>query len=55
MFQISPLEADHFVDCFALDADGLKARHAMIVTADAYPAYPCRVSLDFAAIGERVC
>jgi len=53
-FQIHALPEALFADLFALDADALAARHARRIVVDAAPGYPCRVSLEDAAVGETV-
>ena len=54
MFQILPLPYAPFADLFELDDAGLAARRARRVVADAFPGYPCRVSLDDAQPGETL-
>lgn len=53
-FQISALDYHQFSELFDLDDDELKSRGAMRVVADCNPGFPCRVSLEDAAIGERL-
>jgi hypothetical protein len=49
-FQISALPKDEFAPLFELDAEQLKKYGAMKVTADRAPGFPCRVSLQDAAV-----
>jgi hypothetical protein len=53
-FLISALPFARFAPLFALDDDALAARGGHRVVADASPGYPCRVSLQDAAVGERL-
>ena len=53
-FRISALPREAFAPLFALDDAQLRARGAKRHIADAHPGFPCRVSLQDAAIGERV-
>ncbi len=53
-FQIHALSADDFAASFALSDDELRARAIRNVVADGRPVYPCRVSLQDAAEGERL-
>lgn len=53
-FRISALPADTFEPLFALTNAELEARGALRVVADACPGYPCRVSLEDAAVGEEL-
>jgi Protein of unknown function (DUF1203) len=53
-FRINALPRSPFAALFALSADELHARNIRSVVADARPAYPCRVSLEDAAVGERL-
>ncbi len=53
-FRITGLEPEPFRSLFALSADELVARDARLVTADTRPGYPCRVSLAYAEVGERL-
>jgi uncharacterized protein DUF1203 len=54
VFQISALPLDHFKELFSLDDESLVARGAKRYVADRTPGFPCRVSLEDAALGERV-
>jgi Protein of unknown function (DUF1203) len=54
VFQISALPLDNFKDLFSLDDESLAARGAKRYVADKTPGFPCRVSLEDAAPGERV-
>lgn len=54
MFQILPLDKLEFSPLFSMSNQELLAQGIIRTKADAYPAYPCRVSLDFAQIGEDV-
>lgn len=51
-FQCHPLPASLAADCFA-ESDANRPDR-LIVTADAYPGFPCRISLEDAQPGERV-
>lgn len=53
-FQIHALPRAPFAALFALSADELRARSIRTVVADERPAYPCRVSLEDATVGERL-
>jgi hypothetical protein len=53
-FQIHALPSDPFLALFALSDDALRARDIRSVVADGRPVYPCRVSLQDAAEGERL-
>lgn len=53
-FQIHALPRDTFVPLFALSDDALRSRDIRRVVADGRPVYPCRVSLQDAAEGERL-
>lgn len=53
-FQIHALPLEPFAPLFALSDDDLRARGARRVVADGRPVYPCRVSLQDAAEGERL-
>lgn len=54
MFQILPLNRDEFSKIFDYDDDELNKHGIHKIIANAKPAFPCRVSLDFADIGEEV-
>src|SRR5215208_5693788 len=54
MFQISALRRDDFENIFQLDEEQLAARGAKRYVAHKTPGFPCRVSLQDAAPGERV-
>ena len=53
-FQIEALAAAEFARFKALSDDDLATRNIVRRIADVHPGYPCRVSLEDAAIGERV-
>jgi len=53
-FQIHALPRDTFLPLFALSDDALRSRGIRRVVADGRPVYPCRVSLQDAAEGERL-
>lgn len=53
-FQIHALSAVHFAPMFSLTDAELVRRGARRVIADACPGFPCRVSLEDAAIGEEL-
>ena len=54
MFQISPLQRERFDDLLTLDDDALARRGAKRYVVNKTPGFPCRVSLEDAAVGERV-
>jgi hypothetical protein len=53
-YRFKGLPSEAFTPYFALSAADLAARGARIVTADAKPGFPCRVSLEDAEPGERL-
>jgi hypothetical protein len=53
-FRISPLAADEFAPLFRLGGSDLAARGMRRMVADSRPGFPCRVSLEDAALGETV-
>lgn len=53
-FRVSALPADPFRKFFALDDAALLAQGARRCVADEKPGFPCRVSLEDAAPGERL-
>lgn len=53
-FAVSSLPIEPFSPLFALDDDALTRRGMLRVVADAPFAFPCRVTLDDAAPGERL-
>jgi hypothetical protein len=53
-YRIEGLARERFAPLFALSDAALGERGAVRVTADSERGYPCRVSLDHAAPGERV-
>ena len=53
-FQISALAAEPFRYLFSMHEDALAALSAKRCVADEYPGYPCRVSLEDAAVGETL-
>jgi len=53
-FQIKPLARKPFAEYETLSTEELSARGVQLVTVDAAPGYPCRVSLADAEIGEQV-
>lgn len=53
-FQILALDPAPFASLFALDDASLTAQRVRRVVADAAPGFPCRVSLEDAAIGEEL-
>jgi hypothetical protein len=54
MFQISALQRNDFEEFFQLGDEQLAARGAKRYVANKTPGFPCRVSLEDAAPGERV-
>lgn len=54
MFRIEALAYETFADLFALPDAELAGRRARRVTADGFPGYPCRVSLQDAQPGETL-
>ena len=53
-YRIAGLAAEPFAHLRGLGDDALAQQQAVRVTADSERGFPCRVSLDFAAPGERV-
>jgi len=53
-FLIKALTKDNFHELMLKEDEELKVSHAVWLTVDADPGYPCRVSLSDAKIGERV-
>lgn len=53
-FRITALEASLFAPLFSLSGEELERRNVRRMTADASPGFPCRVSLQDAAVGEEV-
>ena len=53
-FQITALDPTPFAPLFPLSDAELAARGARRVVADSHPGFPCRVSLEDAAIGETL-
>ncbi len=53
-FQISALTAEQFTPLFSFSDAALTARGMKRCAADASPGYPCRVSLQDAAVGETL-
>lgn len=53
-FRCVALRADAFAPLFELDDAQLHARGVRRMTVDAYPGFPCRTSLEDAAMGESV-
>lgn len=53
-FRIHALPLEEFSPLFALSDEDLRARDIRRVVADGRPVYPCRVSLQDAAEGERL-
>lgn len=53
-FQIEALPADDFAPLFELSDEALSGRSMRRMTATASPGFPCRVSLEDAAIGEEL-
>jgi hypothetical protein len=53
-FQITALDPEPFAPLFELSDAELAARGARRVIADSNPGFPCRVSLEDAAIGETL-
>ena len=53
-FQVKPLSASQFSYLSGLTADELAARGIRKVIADVSPGFPCRVSLEDAAVGETL-
>lgn len=54
IFRFLALNADTFAQLRSMTDEQLAERDARWVTVDEHPGYPCRVSLEDAAIGERV-
>lgn len=53
-FRITGLPAEQFAEWFALNDEELAQRHAIRRIADEPQAFPCRISLTDAAVGEEV-
>ena len=53
-FQIRALAHKPFESLFDLSDEELRERGACKVTADAYPGFPCRVSLEDANVGDTL-
>ncbi len=53
-FQVRALPADPFRRLFSLSDEQLAGEGGRRMRVDAHPGYPCRVSLEDAAIGETV-
>lgn len=53
-FQVTGLPLEPFSSLFALSDEELARQGAMRVTADERPGFPCRVSLQDAAVGEKL-
>ncbi|MFP5040737.1 DUF1203 domain-containing protein [Parasediminibacterium sp. JCM 36343] len=53
-FQIKSLSDNEFANLFKLDYLALEKIGAIRMTANEFPGFPCRVSLEDAAIGEEV-
>ena len=53
-FQIKSLQQEEFASLFVMDDAALNQRRAVKMRADKTPGFPCRVSLQDAAIGEEV-
>ena len=53
-FIIRPLQGNEFTHFFSMTDELLKAHGAILMTANATPGFPCRVSLEDAAAGEEV-
>ena len=53
-FQVMALPAEPFEHLFGQGDDTLRAHGARRITVDHHPGFPCRISLEDAAIGETV-
>lgn len=53
-YTITGLDPASFSHLFALSDADLKRHDALRVTATSYPGFPCRISLEDAALGETV-
>lgn len=53
-FRLVGLPHEPFQALFDLSADALARMHAVRMTVDSHPGFPCRISLQDAAIGEEV-
>ena len=53
-FQIHSLSREPFQELFCLSDAELAARSVVRYTVDAYPGYPCRISLQHRPVGEEV-
>ncbi len=54
MFKIIGLKRDEFSRIFDYDDIKLKEKSIYKIIADKFPAFPCRISLEYAQIGEEV-
>lgn len=53
-FRVIPLPAEPFLPHFRADRDGTTLAGTVVVTADSFPGFPCRLRLRDAAPGERL-
>lgn len=53
-FQIVPLPADRFTNLYGQSEAALRTLGVTVMTADAVPGFPCRVSLADAPVGTRM-
>jgi Protein of unknown function (DUF1203) len=53
-FHIKGLSYDFFISLFSHDDAALGSMGVVRCVADANPGYPCRVSLEYAAVGEEL-
>ena len=53
-FRLEPLAREIFEHFFPLSDEELRERSGRWLVADSQPGHPCRVSLEDAAVGERV-
>jgi hypothetical protein len=53
-YRITGLSPEPFASLWSLDASALAARHIREVVADSTHGYPCRISLQDAAVGEKL-
>lgn len=53
-FRLKALDDKEFADLFLLDHQELEKLGAVKMSVDKFPGFPCRVSLEDAAVGEEV-
>ena len=53
-FKVQGISKSIFEHYWSMDEEQLEENNAYIISADANPGYPCRVSLEDAEVGERI-